>query len=506
MLRNFGETQPIGTAPVEHPGKPGDKPEPMEQETVAPDRPLINVSITNLKAEIGRLEKHLLDMPAEGFQSLRDQAEISLMAAKRELQARKPEGATLDQAIAHQRQASKARTLAEAHVQDMKDGLSRAEVALQQAVEAETQATQEVQRVRSLISKHEPGSEVRMSAPPTVPSNVLVGLYQFLQTTGLSYTQLAQVGTLLGATVPPTPPAASPLPAEPPVNERPGTAQQQDFDKAQEMKRQAVISLQQQGLTHPTNLASQLLGNTPTALAGTVPAQTPRQGRSPVPKRKLPPRTGEADKASTYQSPSPSGRSASRTPDRGALRMEQTTNRDIDGALSPTLPPWGSALQPQWRGAPSLILASQRTAQASRLQAKGTVDPHMQQLSSLCPKLTPFICQLLFLVVLAGFRDAGRSWLLFSCFLTHPDHIVFPNGIAESLSFLHPFSGRSGLALLTWPTRVLPLLGRFLGLSFCASPELRERTAVSERARAPPSCLKPSDAAPATIVTAPVTR
>ena len=164
-----------------------------------------------------------------------------------------------------------------------------------------------------------------MPAPPTVPSNVLVGLYQFLQTTGLNYTQLAQVGTLLGATVAPTPPAVSPLVAEPPVNERPGTAQQQDLDKAQEMKRQAVISLQQQNLTHPTNLASQLLGNTPTALAGTVPAQTPRQGRSPVPKRKLPPRTGEADKASTYQSPSPSGRSASRTPDRGALGMEQTT-------------------------------------------------------------------------------------------------------------------------------------------------------------------------------------
>ena len=51
------------------------------------------------------------------------------MSAKRELQARKPEGATLDQAIARQRQAHKARTLAEDNVQDMKDGLSRAEMA-----------------------------------------------------------------------------------------------------------------------------------------------------------------------------------------------------------------------------------------------------------------------------------------------------------------------------------------------------------------------------------------
>ena len=227
------------------------------------------------------------------------------------------------------------------------------------STEQDNQATQEVQRVRSLISEHENGSEICMPSPSTVPSAVLVGLYQFLQTTGLDYQQMAHVAALLGAAVPPTPPppvqatGISPLQAK---TELPGnlpTAQPLEAhpgDNAartpeQTLKHQAVMAMQQQGLAHPTHLASQLLGSRPAAHAGDAPLLAHRQGWSPAPKRKLPGRTGEAD----------SGRSASRTPDRGAQNQAPVTPRTNTGALSPTLPHPGampSSLQgvapPSW--------------------------------------------------------------------------------------------------------------------------------------------------------------
>ena len=160
----------------------------MEQEPgLDPDRPLLSVPLASLKAEVGRLEKHLLDMPPDGFQTLHEQVELNLVAARRELQARRPEGAMLDQAIARQRQAQKAKTMAETHLQETREALSRADVALQQATEADTLATQEIQRVRALIL-------------------MLAGLYGFLHSAGLSYEQIAQAGTILGAVVPPAPP------------------------------------------------------------------------------------------------------------------------------------------------------------------------------------------------------------------------------------------------------------------------------------------------------------
>ena len=45
-------------------------------------------------------------------------------------------------------------------------------------------------------------------------------------------------------------------------------------------------------LTHPTNLASQLLATAPTQLARFVPKDLKREGRSPTVKRRLPPRGG----------------------------------------------------------------------------------------------------------------------------------------------------------------------------------------------------------------------
>ena len=75
-------------------------------------------------------------MPADGFQALRDITKQSLVAAKTELQARKPEGVTLDRAVARQRQTAKAKLLAESQVQGCRAPLERSEKALQHANEA----------------------------------------------------------------------------------------------------------------------------------------------------------------------------------------------------------------------------------------------------------------------------------------------------------------------------------------------------------------------------------
>ena len=138
------------------------------------DRPLLQVPLGQLKTEIARLQKHLLEMPADGFQSLRDLTEQSLASAKKELQARKPEGANLDRAIAKQRQTTKARTLAKSQIHDCQAAVQR--VDLQQAINADAAASQEVQKMRALIAEAEADiREVRAPSAgplggPTQPS------------------------------------------------------------------------------------------------------------------------------------------------------------------------------------------------------------------------------------------------------------------------------------------------------------------------------------------------
>ena len=124
------------------------KPEGIDVEVGASnDRPFLQVPLAQLKTEISRLEKHFLDMPVEGFQALRDVTEASLMTAKRELQARKPEGASLDKTIARQRQTAKAKLLTEEQVRDCRAALERAEKALLQASDADQIANQDVQKM-----------------------------------------------------------------------------------------------------------------------------------------------------------------------------------------------------------------------------------------------------------------------------------------------------------------------------------------------------------------------
>ena len=91
----------------------------MELEAGRTDRPLLHVPLAMVgDSPIGNLSigEHVLEMPAEGFQSLREKAELGLDSAKKEIQARRPEGATLDQATARQRQVAKVRALTETHL------------------------------------------------------------------------------------------------------------------------------------------------------------------------------------------------------------------------------------------------------------------------------------------------------------------------------------------------------------------------------------------------------
>ena len=316
LLKKFGESPVVQTeetaAPLTAPPPPLEKSEGMEVETgPGQERPLLQLPVTQLKAEIARLERHLLDMPVDGFQTLRDATEQSLMAAKAELQARKPEGASLDKAIARQRQAAKARLLAEEQVQDCHAALDRAHKALQQAQEGEQAANQEVHKMRALIADAETTPELKTPHFPPMGQQTLHALCRFLQQVGLNQEQLAQVGGLLGQHVPDVPPP----PPRPTSQEKPGVATQ-------------LLTPSGEPLQHPQAVSAAL-----------------RQDRSPVAKRKLPPRTGAADYASTYRVDS---RGASRTPERGGRRSRSTTPRSAEatqpGTVSPTLPM--GALQP----------------------------------------------------------------------------------------------------------------------------------------------------------------
>ena len=142
---------------------------------------------------------------------------------------------------------------------------------------------------------------------------------------------MAQVGTLLGAVVPPTPPH----PNVPTTPTPPAPAHAQPPQPAG------------QGMT----LASQLL-NVPTQPApAPKEVAAPCQGRSPKQMRKLPPRGGEADCAPTYRDTSRTSdvnshsRGASRSLDRGQGHRDRSRPGRAasiqDGSLS--VSPWPRA-------------------------------------------------------------------------------------------------------------------------------------------------------------------
>ena len=278
------------------------------------ERPLQQLSLQHLRQQITRLERHILELPQEGYGALRDSLEESLAATRAEVVARKPEGQALDQAIARHKQAAKAKQVAEQNLAKARETLRIATEAYDQTCAAEDAAAQEVQKQRSAISDFDPPAP----SPALLPTPTMVGLYQILQQAGISEPHLREVAALLGTQIPPRPP--------PPV-----APQTQVGSPAAP----ANLDNEGQALQHPANLASQLLASGPAAPPGA--GHTSRNGRSPIPKRRLPQRTGEADFASTCRDTSPTQRSTSRTPDRGTAGPAGSPHPRT-GALSPTLP------------------------------------------------------------------------------------------------------------------------------------------------------------------------
>ena len=83
-----------------HGGRPGQHP-PRE-------RPLPGLSAQQLRQEIARLERHILDFSQDAYGPLCDALEDDLAQNGSELLARKPEGQSLDQAVAKHKQAQRA--------------------------------------------------------------------------------------------------------------------------------------------------------------------------------------------------------------------------------------------------------------------------------------------------------------------------------------------------------------------------------------------------------------
>ena len=176
---------------------------PMAEEMESPpmrECPLQGLSAQQLRQEIARLERHILDLAQDGYGPLRDALEDNLAQTRAELLARKPEGQALDQAVAKHKHAQRALQLATQKRDQARESLRLAEAAFQQTKLTEEAAAQEVQKQRSTISDYE------ALAPPLRPvsSEKLVGLYQILQQARVQDRHLQEVATLSGA--PPQPP------------------------------------------------------------------------------------------------------------------------------------------------------------------------------------------------------------------------------------------------------------------------------------------------------------
>ena len=189
-------------------GQPPSKPvvvdAPMGGTDVSPpERPMQSLSLAQLKAEKMKLERHILELPNEGFTALREQLEESLGATTREIQCRKPAGQTLDQALARHKTAVRAKAAAEEHLAQAEASLIRAKAALQQAADHETYAAQEVTRVKAAITEEDSTDNGKTLVPPDVMNTV----YHMLQQAGLQASQLVAVARTLGSPLPPSPPA-----------------------------------------------------------------------------------------------------------------------------------------------------------------------------------------------------------------------------------------------------------------------------------------------------------
>ena len=140
---------------------------PTVPETSSLDRPFQALSLPLFQAEKLKLEKHILDLPDEGFGPLREQLEQPLAAATREIGLRRTAGQTLDQALARHKAACRAKTLAEEHLQQAEQSLARAQESLQQATEAEAQAAQKAVQAQDPYCKEDSAERVKTQSGST---------------------------------------------------------------------------------------------------------------------------------------------------------------------------------------------------------------------------------------------------------------------------------------------------------------------------------------------------
>ena len=266
-------------------------PPPAVTAPTAADSALANLTTTQLRQEISRMDRHLQELPSDVFSSLRLSIEQSLQQAREELVSRRPEGQLLDQAIARHKHSLRARQLAETRQKQALEDLRLAETSLEQATSAEESAQLEVARLRQQISDAEAAPAVN----PGLPAATLTALSGLLQQAGLPLDQLAQVAKVVGAPPPPPPPSAAPVPPTLPTQlDHPGSQS-----------------------APPPGVFTQLLATPATPLQPPPPSGPARTGRSPG-RRPLPARSNLVDMAETARNASQGSRSASRTPDRAS--------------------------------------------------------------------------------------------------------------------------------------------------------------------------------------------
>ena len=232
---------------------------PTEHVSGAPDRPLQSISLAQLKAEKLKIEKHILDLPNEGFGLLREHLKQSFAATTKEIELRKPAGQTLDQALAEHKATIRTKVIAEKHLVQAEHALLRAQKSLQQAAED--------------------GAEPVKTQPGV--ANVMATVHQTLQTAGFQHSHLSGVAQVLGAPLPPPPPAVVTAPPSTPMPPGHGPC-----TTGAQMQSAAAVQPGNIQLEHPAKLASQLLGNSPEH--DRMVGGQKRKGRSLTARRKLP--------------------------------------------------------------------------------------------------------------------------------------------------------------------------------------------------------------------------
>ena len=176
----------------------------MEQELTYAERPLIHKSLPNLRSEISRLERRLLEMPTEGFQTQR--------SGGTEFDGRQ-KGNTGPKA--GRGQTGPGHRSAATSLQSPSGGTNSCRGHYCCSCQSRTNPTTGHKRrtagyaggTENQDAPLRPMPDAKLQAPAFVPAQALSGLFQFLQIAGLDARQIASVRQILGSTMPPNPPA-----------------------------------------------------------------------------------------------------------------------------------------------------------------------------------------------------------------------------------------------------------------------------------------------------------